>query len=57
MVSLILRHILLIPPESCPSAVCDVMDSCWRSEPGDRTSFSDIVQKLAQMSDAMKGHR
>ncbi|XP_037085289.1 NT-3 growth factor receptor-like [Pollicipes pollicipes] len=57
VVNLILQNILLVPPDTCPSAVCDIMDACWKSEPRDRTSFSDIVLKLAHMSDAMKGHR
>lgn len=46
VVKLILQGIMLIPPDECPSLICDLMRSCWKSEPKDRIRFPDIWEKL-----------
>ncbi|KAF2898974.1 hypothetical protein ILUMI_07201 [Ignelater luminosus] len=46
VVKLILQGIMLIPPEDCPTLICDLMKSCWKTEPRDRIKFSEIYDKL-----------
>ncbi|KAH8018791.1 hypothetical protein HPB51_012181 [Rhipicephalus microplus] len=46
VVKLILQGILLSPPEECPPHVCTLMAGCWKTEPRDRLSFSDIYKRL-----------
>lgn len=43
---LILQGIMLIPPEDCPTFVCELMRACWRTDPKDRICFKDICEKL-----------
>lgn len=43
---LILQGIMLIPPEDCPPFICDLMKSCWKTEPRDRINFSELYEKL-----------
>lgn len=46
VVKLILQGIMLIPPEDCPTFICEIMSNCWKSEARDRCKFSDIIEKL-----------
>ncbi|KAK5646760.1 hypothetical protein RI129_005224 [Pyrocoelia pectoralis] len=46
VVKLILQGIMLIPPEDCPTIICDLMKACWKTEPRDRIKFSEIFDKL-----------
>ncbi|KAF7996941.1 hypothetical protein HCN44_002587 [Aphidius gifuensis] len=46
VVKLILQGIMLIPPEDCPTFICQIMSDCWKSEARDRCKFSDILEKL-----------
>lgn len=48
VVKLILQGIMLIPPEDCPSFICELMRNCWKTEPRDRIRFADIYEKLAK---------
>lgn len=50
VVKLILQGIMLIPPEDCPSIICEIMRNCWKTEPRDRIRFSDIYDKLEKVS-------
>lgn len=43
---LILQGIMLIPPEHCPTFVCELMRLCWRSDSKDRINFEEICTKL-----------
>ncbi|XP_063902945.1 tyrosine-protein kinase transmembrane receptor Ror-like isoform X2 [Zophobas morio] len=45
-VKLILDGIMLIPPEDCPSLICELMKNCWKTEPRDRIKFPNICDKL-----------
>lgn len=45
-VKLILQGIMLMPPDNCPTIICDLMKSCWKTEPRDRIKFSEIYDKL-----------
>uniref|UniRef100_A0A1B6CKF4 Protein kinase domain-containing protein n=1 Tax=Clastoptera arizonana TaxID=38151 RepID=A0A1B6CKF4_9HEMI len=47
VVRLILQGIMLIPPEDCPPVVCELMRSCWKTEPRDRTNFNTIQDALS----------
>lgn len=46
VVKMILQGIMLIPPDSCPSFICDLMKACWKSEPKDRIKFHEIHDQL-----------
>ncbi|KAK6623306.1 hypothetical protein RUM43_009158 [Polyplax serrata] len=46
VVKMILQGIMLIPPDGCPSFICDLMRACWKSEPKDRIKFPDIYDQL-----------
>ncbi|KAK4880326.1 hypothetical protein RN001_008472, partial [Aquatica leii] len=46
VVKLILQGIMLIPPEDCPALICDLMKTCWKTEPRDRIKFTEIYDKL-----------
>lgn len=46
---LILQGIMLIPPEHCPTFVCELMRACWRSDSKDRINFEDICIKLQEV--------
>lgn len=46
VVKLIIQGIMLIPPEDCPAFICKIMRECWKSEPRDRTRFSEILETL-----------
>lgn len=46
VVKLILDNVLLVPPEDCPPYVCELMRSCWKTEPRHRISFPNIHDKL-----------
>lgn len=52
-VKLILDGIMLIPPDDCPSLICELMKNCWKTEPRDRIKFSCICDKLEIASDAI----
>ncbi|CAB3249804.1 unnamed protein product [Arctia plantaginis] len=43
---LILRGILLVPPEDCPRFAFDLMRACWKAEPLERIGFDEICRKL-----------
>ncbi|KAJ8680242.1 hypothetical protein QAD02_016029 [Eretmocerus hayati] len=51
VVKLILQGIMLIPPEDCPTYVCQIMRDCWASEPRDRLRFTDILGRLDKVQD------
>lgn len=46
VVKLILQGTMLIPPDECPSVVCQIMRECWKTEPRDRIKFPDILERL-----------
>lgn len=46
VVKLILDGIMLIPPDDCPSLICELMKNCWKTEPKHRITFSHICDKL-----------
>lgn len=46
VVKMILQGVMLIPPERCPPYICDLMKSCWKSEPKDRITFENIYEQL-----------
>ncbi|XP_019871116.2 tyrosine-protein kinase transmembrane receptor Ror [Aethina tumida] len=46
VVKLILDGIMLIPPEECPSLICELMKNCWKTEPRHRITFPNICDKL-----------
>lgn len=39
---------MLLPPEDCPLQICEIMKSCWKTEPKDRIQFSDIHDRLSK---------
>lgn len=43
---LILKGIVLVPPEDCPRFACELMRACWKSDPRDRITFDEICRKL-----------
>ncbi|CAH0557393.1 unnamed protein product, partial [Brassicogethes aeneus] len=46
VVKLILDGIMLIPPDDCPSLICELMKNCWKTEPRHRITFPNICDKL-----------
>ncbi|KAL1123945.1 hypothetical protein AAG570_001715 [Ranatra chinensis] len=50
VVKLILQGIMLIPPEDCPASICEIMETCWKTEPRDRATFSEIYDRLFLIS-------
>ncbi|XP_060518794.1 muscle, skeletal receptor tyrosine-protein kinase-like isoform X2 [Cylas formicarius] len=46
VVKLILDGIMLIPPDDCPSVICNIMKNCWKTEPKHRIHFSNIKTEL-----------
>ncbi|XP_011258486.1 high affinity nerve growth factor receptor isoform X2 [Camponotus floridanus] len=46
VVKLILQGIILLPPDECPSVVCQIMRDCWKVEPRERIKFPDILDRL-----------
>ncbi|GBN27798.1 hypothetical protein AVEN_105134-1 [Araneus ventricosus] len=48
VVKLILQGILLSTPENCPPFICNVMASCWKTEPRDRLTFADVYEIISQ---------
>ncbi|XP_018333274.1 tyrosine-protein kinase transmembrane receptor Ror-like [Agrilus planipennis] len=46
VVKLILQGIMLIPPENCPTVICELMKCCWKTEPRDRIKFPDIYERI-----------
>lgn len=46
VVKLILDNIMLIPPDDCPSLICELMKNCWKTEPRHRITFPNICDKL-----------
>lgn len=46
VIKMILQGIMLIPPEGCPSFICELMRACWKSEPKDRIKFPEIHGRL-----------
>lgn len=57
VVKLILQGIMLIPPDGCPSFICDLMRSCWKSEPKDRIKFPEICERLQKAWDERDSER
>nr|CAD7414046.1 unnamed protein product [Timema poppensis] len=51
VVRLILQGIMLIPPDDCPTLICELMRSCWKTEPRDRIRFPEIYDKLCKARD------
>nr|CAD7595295.1 unnamed protein product [Timema genevievae] len=51
VVRLILQGIMLIPPDDCPTLICELMRSCWKTEPRDRIRFPEIYDKLCEARD------
>lgn len=49
VVHLIIDGIMLIPPEDCPSTICDLMKNCWKTEPRNRTTFPLICERLEEI--------
>lgn len=43
---LILQGILLTPPNSAPPLICQLLNGCWKTQPGDRLTFAEIHSKL-----------
>lgn len=37
---------MLIPPQDCPTSICELMKNCWKTEPRHRITFSNICDKL-----------
>ncbi|KAG5892980.1 hypothetical protein JTB14_015024 [Gonioctena quinquepunctata] len=48
VVKLILDGIMLIPPEDCPTLICDLMKNCWKTEPRHRIVFPNICERLEE---------
>lgn len=48
VVKLILDGIMLIPPDDCPSFICELMKNCWKTEPRHRITFPSICEKLEE---------
>ncbi|EFX87321.1 hypothetical protein DAPPUDRAFT_4188, partial [Daphnia pulex] len=46
VVKLILQGILLTPPSSAPPLICQLLNGCWKTQPGDRLTFAEIHSKL-----------
>ncbi|CAK9820474.1 Tyrosine-protein kinase transmembrane receptor Ror [Anthophora plagiata] len=46
VVKLIFQGIMLIPPEGCPPFVCQLMRECWKTDPKDRITFPEILERL-----------
>lgn len=46
VLKLIYDGIILSPPEDCPPLICELMKSCWKTEPRDRIKFTEICDKL-----------
>jgi hypothetical protein len=46
VVKLILQGILLTPPNSAPPLICQLLNGCWKTQPGDRLTFAEIHSKL-----------
>ncbi|CAG9825456.1 unnamed protein product, partial [Phaedon cochleariae] len=46
VVKLILDGIMLIPPQDCPTLICELMRNCWKTEPRHRIIFPNICEKL-----------
>lgn len=46
VVKLILQGILLTPPNSAPPLICQLLNGCWKTQPADRMTFSEIHSKL-----------
>lgn len=55
VVKLILQGIMLIPPDDCPSIICELMRNCWKTEPRDRIRFTDIYDKLEKSLRGLDG--
>ncbi|XP_046385492.1 tyrosine-protein kinase transmembrane receptor Ror-like isoform X2 [Ischnura elegans] len=53
VVKLILQGIMLIPPDNCPPAVCNLMRDCWKTEPKDRPSFAGLHSQLLEVWETM----
>ncbi|XP_024941360.1 muscle, skeletal receptor tyrosine protein kinase isoform X2 [Cephus cinctus] len=51
VVKLILQGIMLIPPDDCPPFICNIMCECWKTEPRDRLTFSDILKRLESVKE------
>ncbi|XP_075212410.1 tyrosine-protein kinase transmembrane receptor Ror-like [Lycorma delicatula] len=49
VLKLILQGIMLVPPEDSPFEICELMKSCWKSEPKDRIHFSEIYDHLKKL--------
>nr|CAD7427655.1 unnamed protein product [Timema monikensis] len=45
------KGIMLIPPDDCPTLICELMRSCWKTEPRDRIRFPEIYNKLCKARD------
>lgn len=43
---LILQGILLPSPENCSEFIINVMAGCWKTEPRDRLTFTEIYELL-----------
>lgn len=50
VVKLILQGAMLSPPDDCPTFISDLMVSCWKMEPRERTNFPEIQVTLRQAS-------
>nr|AVT56268.1 receptor tyrosine kinase [Jadera sanguinolenta] len=50
VIRLINKGTMLIPPDDCPSVICDLMRACWRTEPRERVTFGEIYEKLKKIS-------
>ena len=45
-------EIRLSPPNGCPETLGQVMCSCWRRDPAERPSFTEVVKTLEEASAA-----
>ena len=55
-VQLILDGILLIPPESAPLLICQILHGCWKSRPDDRLTFQQIDDQLMDDQRVRRSH-
>ena len=57
MVNLILEGNLLIPPESAPPLICEILHGCWQIQPIDRLTFQEIDYQLMDDQRARRSHK
>lgn len=48
----ILERNLLDIPEACPEEISEIMIACWRKDPKERVTFSEMRNRLIKMQEA-----